>query len=111
MHLHDIQNLALDAHIAKKYLETWEEAYMILEGYGLEGIVDLAEVGLFTTEVAEALEEIRNKNPEEMGKELAGVVIRILNFASRKHIDLEPIIISEIKRNMTRKNLHGRKLI
>lgn len=111
MDFKEIQKLAFKAHVEKKYLETWEKAYDVLKEHNLEGLIDLAEVGLFTTEVGETLEEIRDKDEEATAKELGGIIIRILNFASRKGIDLEKVILSEIKRNTTRPDLHGRKLI
>jgi len=48
---------------------------------------------------------------DKISKELAGCIIRIMNFATRINIDLEPFIVSEHERNETRSKHHGRKII
>ena len=83
----------------------------ILEPHGFAGIAQLAEVGLIHTEVGESQEEVRNMDKERLAKELAGTIIRIMCFASRKGINLEKYIFMENDKNLTRERIHGRKLI
>lgn len=71
---------------------------------------DIAELGLIPTEVTEVQEEVRNKNtdPNKVGTECADIIIRTLNFMSRKGLDAEKFILAKHKVNMTRNTLHGR---
>jgi len=72
---------------------------------------DLAEVGLIHTEVSEAQEEIRNNDYYNLGLELAGTIIRILNFCTRKGIPIEKRIWEAHQINKKREKKHGRVLI
>lgn len=76
-----------------------------------EMLIDLAEFALMDSEIAEAMEEIRNGDRTKAVTELAGCVIRILCYCENQKYNLEEYIISELKRNETREKYHGRKVI
>lgn len=69
---------------------------------------DLAEVGLIHTEVSEAQEAIRTNNGELLGLELADIIIRTMNFAGRKGIDMDCALRTKISMNENRPVKHGR---
>jgi len=73
-------------------------------------IGDIAKLGLIITEVSEAIEEIRkpNMNSKNLAFECADIIIRVLNFASRKNINCEIAIKEKHKINMKRGFLHGK---
>ncbi len=87
----------------------------------------IAELGLITTEVAEAIEEVRHgremnetyyldptaphPKPEGVPSELADVVIRCLDIADAYGIDLGYAVIEKLNSNMTRGLHHGGKAI
>jgi len=90
----------------------------------LQNISDVGEVGLINTEVSELLEIIRKQekivneaiandvspipNPiNMMGLECADIVIRVLNFCSRKNINVSDYIVKKHEINLQRKKLHG----
>ena len=93
------------------YCEMWEKARKILAKHGITGIVELAEVGLFVTEIAEAMEEIRNGNKKKEGTEHADAIIRIMNYCTRMGIPLEKAILAKHEKNLKREKLHGREVI
>jgi len=111
MDFNKLKKLVYEEYKKTGHLEKWERARELLKSEGLEGIVDLAEIGLIVTEVAEAMEEVRDQNPEKESKELAGIIIRILNYCNRKGYNIEKDILAEHKRNLKRPKLHGRKMI
>lgn len=106
-----ICKLVFEEYKKNGYYDKWEEARLILGSHGIEGIVELAEIGLVYTELAEAMEEIRNgKHDGSVETELADTIIRIMNFASRRGMDLETALIKKHAKNMTREKYHGRKV-
>jgi len=74
-------------------------------------IGDIAELGLITTEIGEAIESIRDDNREELCFELADIVIRVMNICNRKGIDLGTWILKKNDLNLSRDKFHGRKII
>ena len=72
-------------------------------------IGDVAELGLITTEVSEVIEAVR-KNQDNVGEECADIIIRTLNFMTRKglHADLE--IMKKNVINEERAFMHGKKV-
>lgn len=99
---------------------------------------DLEALAMVITEVCEAIDELRKpayvaKNPiyfmepdnfhtatlesgrrngykpEGYGVEIADAVIRLLDFAAYKGIDLEALIDEKLKYNLTRGHRHGNK--
>lgn len=77
---------------------------------------------LIVTEVAEAMEEYRNGmpdyypgipdgKPEGLAVELADAVIRIMDLAEYKEINLAEVICEKMDYNEGRPQLHGGKLV
>jgi len=96
-----IQKLVFESY-KHTHKPIWDKATEALQSHNLPPeLIDLAEIGLFTTGVSEAMEEIRNADKEKTAKELAGLIIRILNFATRKGISLEEYILSKAERNLS----------
>lgn len=91
----------------------------------------ISRLALITTEVAEAIEELRGGHlidetyyptktleapegaerhkPEGVPSELADVVIRALDLAHEASIDLPAMIAEKLAYNTTRPHLHGKK--
>ena len=77
------------------------------EGFNKHGIIgDLAELGLISTEVSEAITRVR-KNETGVEEELADIVIRVFNYCNRKGITLDNSIIWKNELNQKRAKLHG----
>lgn len=88
---------------------------------------DLESLAMVITEVCEAIDELRNgghehyynniiladgtnapsAKPEGYGVEVADAIIRLLDFAAYKGIDLEALIDEKLKYNLTRGHRHG----
>lgn len=103
MEFDDIQKMVFYEYVENGYLEMWNK--------GNKKINNIAELGLITTEVAEAIECIReNKSKDELELELADIIIRVLNFASRHNIKLRQIIINKHMANIFRGKLHGKQV-
>ena len=71
MDFQKIQDLVFETYKKDGYFDIWEKIEKILEPHGFAGIAQLAEVGLFHTEVAESQEEVRNMDKMKLRKELA----------------------------------------
>ena len=111
MNLTEIQFLVYEEYKKNGYHLMWEKAEIILRNHELDGIVQLGEIGLFCTEIAEAMEEVRDANKNgELGNELADIIIRVLNFASRKGINIEEKILLKHEKNLKRGQRHGRDI-
>ena len=115
MEFDEVQKLVFEEYKKNGYLSMWTAKVPPPKDYSEEQrLMDLAEVGLFNTEVSEALEAIRKFGYpmllEELGEEIADIIIRALNFASRKGIDVEPYILSKHEANLDRGERHGKKI-
>lgn len=101
MDLKEIQDLVFQECIANGYVKLWNKH---------KKIGDIAELGLIPTEVTEAQELIRNKNTDryKLGLECADIIIRTLNFMSRKNLSADFFIQQKNQINLTRETLHGR---
>lgn len=79
-------------------------------------VYDIAELGLITTEVSEAIEAIRKKQygyerlKVELGFECSDIIIRTLNFCSRNNINVEEFILKKHNINLTRGIFHGKNI-
>jgi len=101
LNLDNLQKLVFEECCKNGYTEMWNKAGKI---------GDIAEMGLVNTEVSEALEELRKKEVDEnqLAEECANIIIRVLNFMSRKGLDADIAIFSKHQKNMTRGYLHGK---
>jgi NTP pyrophosphatase (non-canonical NTP hydrolase) len=101
MSLREIQKEHYEVSTKKGYTKNWNS-------HGKIG--DIAEVSLIVTEVSELLEELRKHkhNNEHISEECADIVIRVMNFMSRKGLDLEIALYLKNKINAKRKWLHGK---
>jgi NTP pyrophosphatase (non-canonical NTP hydrolase) len=122
--LREIQKICYKGSKKSGYVELWNRPTGIMEAVKGESdiiinedyykqeqkVFDIAELGLIPTEVAEAQEEVRNKetNNEHLAEECADVIIRTLNFMSRKGLDATEAINKKIEKNSKRETLHGR---
>jgi hypothetical protein len=114
MELNQIQKLVYEEYVKNGYELMWNNTYRT-DGYELAEITrknDLCELGLIDTEITEAKEEVRNLviNNANLAKECADVIIRVLNFMSRKGLNAEEAILNKHTKNMNRESRHGRGL-
>lgn len=141
-----------EGHALRRQVELWEEALSHEEeeegaertARGLDAARGalrnyyITKLALITTEVAEAIEEIRNGHamdetyypskgstdspfeksntfgpfkPEGVPSELADVVIRVWSLIGEVGLDLGPIIVEKLNYNATRAQRHGGKAI
>jgi NTP pyrophosphatase (non-canonical NTP hydrolase) len=103
MTLREIQEEHFKVSTQKGYTENWNKA-------GKMG--DLAELGLIVTEISEAMEEIRKHkiNKNNLSEECADIIIRTMNFMSRKGLDLDIALWLKNNKNKNRKWLHGKAI-
>lgn len=68
-------------------------------------------LALMHSEISEALEAIRAKDPKDnnLGEEMADLVIRALDASEYWNIDLEHEILKKIEKNKVRPQKHGKK--
>ena len=105
MNLWKIQRMVFEEYKKNGYLEEWSNPDILTQAK-----IDIAELGLVVTEISEAMEECRNIDNEKLSYELADIIIRVLNFASRKKIDIESYVKAKHQRNLQRGKLHGRHI-
>lgn len=103
--IEEIRKLVYEEYVENGYKEMWE--------IPTRRHSDLAELGLIMTEISEAMEEIRNETitKEKLITEGIDIIIRVLNFLSRKYGDsfnIQEMIEAKHKRNLQRGILHGR---
>lgn len=81
---------------------------------------DLESLMMVVSELSEAVEELRmpepkvmyegdNGKPEGYGVEFADAIIRLLDLCAYKNIDIEGIMLTKLKFNLTRGYRHGNK--
>ena len=112
MELSQIQKIVFVEYKENGYLSMWQPKAWFETDYN-QRIRDIAELSLIVTEVSEAIEEIRKPKHEErripeLAKECADIIIRTLNFMSRKEFNAEKIILHKNKININRGKLHGK---
>lgn len=103
--------LAFDAQIVK--------AYAIAKDHGWHEAPrnDGEVLALIHCEVSEALQALRNGNPPDhhcpkfssLEVELADVIIRIMDYAGEKDLDIAGAILAKMEINRNRPYKHGRK--
>jgi hypothetical protein len=109
--LADIQKGLYVEYCMNGYRDMWEAADRACGRIGLGRIGTLAEIGLITSEAAEAMEHVREPtlNPE-MGEELVDILIRTLNCMTRLGFNAESIMLAKNQKNLMRGKLHGRQI-
>lgn len=105
MNLLDFQNTIFDEYIRNGYLDRWNRTIPERDG-------DLGELAKIVTEVSEAIVEVSEKETdlEKLAKECADIIIRTVNFMSRKGIDLEKALMKAHNKNLDRGHLHGKEI-
>jgi NTP pyrophosphatase (non-canonical NTP hydrolase) len=111
--LYDIQGIVFEEYKKNGYFKMWSRGFKSDFSSQEQRIYDIAELSLIITEIVESIEDIRNIDKwdlllDKLGVELADIIIRTLNFASRKGINMEYHILEKNKRNLERKKLHGK---
>lgn len=113
--IEEIQNMLFKEYQKNGYYKLWSNNFS--NNKNQQSIIyDIAEVGLFTTEISEAIEELRKKDIDDeiklshLGVECADIIIRVLNFMSRKGISANYYINYKHNINMNREKLHGKEV-
>lgn len=105
MRIQELQEFLYREYCENGYSEMWNKG---------QRLGDLAEIGLFITEIAEAQEEIRIHGVvsfENLYVECADIIIRVMNFMTRKGCkDIEKVIYEKTLKNKTRGYLHGKSV-
>ena len=107
--LNNIQRILFTEYQKNGYLSMWTNNYSNKNPH--QGIFDIAELGLICTEVSEAIEEIRKPtNENALFLECSDIIIRTLNFMTRKGANAEYFIKMKHKENLLRGKLHGKQI-
>jgi NTP pyrophosphatase (non-canonical NTP hydrolase) len=69
---------------------------------------NVAKLMLMTSELAEAMTELRKNGGEHYGEELADAVIRVFANAHQNRIPLGDEIVKKVDKNREREHKHGR---
>jgi NTP pyrophosphatase (non-canonical NTP hydrolase) len=99
------------------YLAESIHVIAVEHGFWPDGRSDAECIALMHSELSEALEALRSDNPpsekippfSNLAEELADTVIRVLDFAHHRGIDLGPAIVAKMAYNADRPYKHGRK--
>lgn len=99
--IREVQREHFKISTLKGYTDNWNKA-------GRFG--DIVELGLIVTEVSEAMEVMRKHkiNRDKLSEECADIIIRTMNFMSRKGLDLDIALWLKNVKNMKRGYLHGK---
>lgn len=110
MSLRELQKELFEDYKAKGYYKHWIVDNPLDKK--LQKQVDIAELGLVVTEVSEAMEVIREPqngfSREHLAEECADIIIRTINFMSKKGLDLEIVLYLKHNKNLKREWLHGK---
>jgi NTP pyrophosphatase (non-canonical NTP hydrolase) len=68
-------------------------------------------IALIAHEVGELADGFRLDDMDNVGEELADILLRCGDLAGILGIDLEKSVISKIEKNKTRGKLHGKKIV
>jgi NTP pyrophosphatase (non-canonical NTP hydrolase) len=79
-----------------------------VEGRPLNPSLAAEKLALIHSEVSEILETLRDSDFEHEGEEVADVLIRVLDYAAWRGIDLDAQVARKIEINAGRDRLHGR---
>ena len=104
MNLDELRELVYEEYVKNGFEERWNLVRP-------KEVGDIAEVGMIMTEISGVIEAIRVKDGLKVCHDLADAAIRLMNFATRHHIDLERLILLANETNRTRLRLHGKEVI
>ena len=101
-----INDFAYRCHTVSKDHGFWDG----LDPQSIE--VVLFKLCLIHSEVSEACEGIREATPDDqkggLGEELADVIIRCLDLAESRGINIEQLLVNKITENEGRPHMHGK---
>lgn len=100
----ELTDLVFNEYVANGFYSEWESVKPYWIG-------TIAELGLITSEVSEAMESVRHKKLVNFEIELADIAIRLFNLCRRHNIDLEKRILDKHKKNLSRGVFHGKRVI
>jgi NTP pyrophosphatase (non-canonical NTP hydrolase) len=63
---------------------------------------------LIVSEVSETLDALRDADPDHEAEELADVIIRCLDYAAWRGVDVDAAVAAKVATNRDRPRLHGR---
>lgn len=110
MNVRELQKELFEDYKVKGYYENWIVKNELDKK--LQKQVDIAELGLITTEISEAMEVIRSHtngfSREHLAEECVDIIIRTINFMSRKGLDLDIALWLKSNKNKKREWLHGK---
>lgn len=107
--LRELQKKVYEEYVKNGYDKFWSIPKSgIHNNLNIESIIDIAELGMINTEVSEAIEKSFIKDNPSLGFECADIIIRTLNFMSRKGLDAEFYIERKNNTNIERGYLHGK---
>lgn len=110
MSLKELQKELFENYKAKGYFKHWTIDNELDKK--LQKQVDIAELSLIVTEVSEAMEVIRQPqngfSHEHLAEECVDIIIRTINFMSRKGLDLDFALWLKNNKNKKREWLHGK---
>jgi NTP pyrophosphatase (non-canonical NTP hydrolase) len=66
------------------------------------------KLALITSEVAEALEGLRRGDAENLGEELADIIIRTLDLGEELRFDMGARVVRKMRQNVQRPPKHGK---
>lgn len=104
-----INDLARGANYTAKIHGFWSD-YDATDRIQFDKLVILSKLALIVSEVGEAVEAVRTGNAEELGEELADIIIRTLDMAHQLGYDVQSEVYSKMQYNITRPFKHGKAL-
>lgn len=101
--------LADEIHAINREKGFYEREWVGGVNYGvLNPSLPAEKMMLVVSECAEVLETLRDKDSEHEAEEVADIVIRTLDYASWRGIDLDAEVQKKMETNRARPQLHGR---
>lgn len=95
--------------------EYGREIFMIAEDHGFHNHIDartaykVMKLALISTEVSEAIEELRNGDSKAHAKEVADIIIRALDYAYEIGMNIDQVVFDKIERNRSRAYKHNKE--
>ena len=109
-----VSNLSFEKEWNKKAKKIYKNA--VNHGFWKDEVNDGERMALIHAEISEALEALREGNPSSnkimefsnLEEELADAVIRIMDYAFGKDLDVAGAILAKIEYNKSRIFMHGK---